>query len=156
MKNQIFYICIAVIALVLGVTLQQWSRPDFATIQDGKSYSMRDLRGNWLVINYFAEWCAPCLKEVPELNAFYRESGYPLFAISYDQETDNGMRELASKYQMQFPIISVENSLQLPFPRPKTLPTTYIYNPEGDLIKTIQGQITHSELVATIRKLERL
>lgn len=43
--------------------------------QHNNSYAAEDLEGRWLVVNYWAEWCAPCREELPELNALDKEKG---------------------------------------------------------------------------------
>lgn len=154
MKKFFLYAGFAAVSLAAGVFLQLSFHKDFHTI-DGQSGRWADFKGDWLVINYFAEWCAPCLKEVPELNAFHREYDIPLFAISFDGEPDDKMRNLMTKYNMTFPVISAEPMPELPVPKPRALPTTYILNPDGEIQKTIQGEVTHEMLFAAIEQLKQ-
>ena len=54
-------------------TLAGCSKPDYLLF-DGSSGSLEDLNGKWLVINYWADWCPPCIKELPELSSFYEDN----------------------------------------------------------------------------------
>lgn len=155
MKKFFLYGLVAIASLSAGVLFHLSSQKDFHTI-NGQEHSWSDYEGQWLVINYFAEWCAPCLKEVPELNQFNADYDIPLFAISFDGESDDKMREIASKYSMEFTIISAEPAPQLPVSKPRALPTTYIINPEGQMAKKIEGEVTHKMLFEAIEHLKSL
>lgn len=155
MKKLLIYSSFAVLSALFGAGVYQWQQPDFVTI-DGKPHHWRNLENNWLVVNYFAEWCAPCLEEVPELNEFSSRYDIPLFAISYDEEPDAKMQSIAKKYQMQFPIISAEPEPTMPFDKPAVLPGTFILDDKGKVRKVIKGKITHQSLYAAIKKLQSL
>lgn len=154
MKQFFLYGFVALLSLSAGIFWQVSQKADFYTI-DGTAHKWRDYQAQWLVINYFAEWCAPCLKEVPELNQFQQSGEYSLFAISFDNEDDNTMQAIAKKYQMQFPIISAESEPELPVAKPRALPTTYIINPNGEVAKTLMGEVTSEKLRQTIAELKR-
>lgn len=154
MKQFFLYGFVAVLSLAAGVFWQLSQQEDFYTI-DGQPHQWRSYHGQWVVINYFAEWCAPCLKEVPELNAFQHNYSEPLFAISFDNEDDLKMQEMASKYGMEFAIISAEKAPKMPVAKPRALPTTYILNPKGEVAETLMGEITHEKLYRTIAELKK-
>lgn len=153
MKKFFLYVVVAAISLCAGILFHFSAQKDFHTI-DGNSHNWSDFEQQWVVINYFAEWCAPCLKEVPELNKFHHNSKIPLFAISFDGESDLKMHEISEKYNMEFSIISAESAPILPISKPRALPTTYILNPQGQLEKTLQGEVTHKSLIAIIGQLK--
>ena len=83
--SRIGYFC----ALVILVSLSGCSNEPSYRLADGDSISFSELRGDWVVINYWAEWCAPCRKEIPELNelpAIAAEQGavFKVFGVNYD------------------------------------------------------------------------
>ena len=147
------YTAVAALSLSAGILFHISAQKDFHTI-DGTSHNWRDFDQQWVVVNYFAEWCAPCLKEIPELNQFANNYNVPLFAISFDGEPDLKMQEISKKYNMEFTVISAEPPPKLPVIKPRALPTTYILNPQGELEKTLQGEITYQSLVAIIEHLK--
>ncbi|WP_395343378.1 TlpA family protein disulfide reductase [Ningiella sp. W23] len=140
-------LCTAVMA---GAFVYQASQSDFVTL-DGTSHKHADYLGKHVIVNYFAEWCAPCLKEVPELSEFNRIKGDDavLFAVSYDNLSDEELRELKQKYNMEFPLIASLNT-PFPFERPQYLPATYIINPDGTLKGQLFGEQSAQALIEAI------
>lgn len=142
MKKILLYLVVGISTLVLGVTYQLNSKYDFTTL-DGSTYQFKELEGKWVVINYFAEWCAPCLREIPELNEFKEltdnNQNAILFGVSYDAMQDHELSLLAEKYKIAFPLINnVETAL--PFDAPKYLPATYLIRPDGTLAGQLLGE----------------
>lgn len=121
-----------------------------AAQQQATGYRWVDLQGRYVVVNYFAEWCAPCLKEVPELNEFYHQHGaqVPLFAVSFDPLSNADLAGLQQKYAMAFPLVQTTPVAQLPFARPKMLPATYIVQPDGSIVGPLLGEQTLQSLRA--------
>ena len=58
-------------SVIAGFVGYQYTKADFVTT-DGTTYQWQELEGNWVIINYFAPWCVPCLREMPELHEFDR------------------------------------------------------------------------------------
>lgn len=161
--NRIYFKLLAFFLLictsaVAGYFAYDYTRADFKTIS-GETHQWRTLQGEWVVVNYFAEWCAPCLREVPELNEFHQQiSSKPiqLFAVSFDNEPDDVLLNLQQKYAMEFPVISSGKQHDLKVPRPESLPATYIISPDGKIMKRLLGEQTAEQLLATIEHLKSL
>lgn len=150
MKKALLYIFAGIGALALGIAYQVHNRYDFTTL-DGSTYQFKELQGKWVIVNYFAEWCAPCLREIPELNEFKalidtNESAV-LFGISYDAMQDHELSLIAQKYNIEFPLINnVETTL--PFETPQYLPATYLIRPDG----TLAGQLLGEQSVKSLQE----
>ncbi|MBT1449588.1 TlpA family protein disulfide reductase [Glaciecola sp. XM2] len=154
MQKKWTILVIAPIAALVGVMFYVYNQSDFTTL-DGEQHKHSDLRGQYVLVNYFAEWCAPCLKEVPELSELQRikPDNVLLFAISYDDVTDDKLRELQIKYEMEFPLI---NTISEPFPfeRPQFLPATYVLKPDGTVAGQLFGEQTAESLLNVIAEIE--
>lgn len=158
MKKFLFVI-VAFGAMLSGMFLfnSQFHNKDFTTLE-GQSYSWSDWRGKWVVVNYFAEWCAPCLREIPELNQFSqgnKGSNIQLFAVSYDNLKTSHLKNIRDKYQINFPVITSDSERVMLNPTPGVLPTTYIISPQGKVVKTLQGEQTQDGLLAELTALGR-
>lgn len=146
----------ALLALLVGVLTQQNLKVDFTTL-DGEGQRWRHSQGNWRVVNYFAEWCAPCLREMPELNRFYQQHNHEIdiFAVSFDPLSKEQLVTLQQKYDIQFPIINKINTLPWGRP-PNSLPTTYILDASGKVLKQLKGEQSAEKLIQTINLLKTL
>lgn len=138
---------LALIGLVGGILMQQSTRYDFITL-DNKRYQWRDLHGEWVVLNYFAPWCAPCLKELPELNQFARAvpEHTRLLVVNYDRTSMSEAAALYEKYDMQFELIVNQSETKMPVPPPAALPATYLIDPQGNVVHQFTGEITATSL----------
>lgn len=138
----------AILALASGLWANNALKTDFSTLS-GDSYQWREFSEKWVVVNYFAEWCAPCLKEIPELNAFAEfateHNDLALFGISYDQVSEQQLIILRDKYGIDFELIkSVEG--EMPNSRPKNLPATFLIAPNGEVFKQLLGEQSNLQL----------
>lgn len=108
---------------------------------------LQDYRGRWLVVNYWAKWCKPCIKEIPELNSLNEK--YPQVAvlgIDYDAATGAELQKQIETLGITFPVLLQEPSAQLGIELPAVLPTTLIINPDGKLVQTLVGPQTIESL----------
>ena len=151
----------ALLALVVGFWTQQYLKVDFTTL-DGQQHRWSaspwsHSKGNWKVVNYFAEWCAPCLREMPELNQFHQlhNQQIDIFAVSFDPLKKQQLITLQQKYDIQFPIIDKLHSLPWEQP-PSSLPTTYILDGDGKVQKQLKGEQSAEKLLLTINHLKGL
>jgi thiol-disulfide isomerase/thioredoxin len=143
------------VPLAVGVLVYQSQQFDFETVE-GKTHSWSDMRGEWVVINYFAPWCAPCLREMPELNALATAlpSNTRLFAINYDRLSREDLADLITKYDIKLDVIFAQQDTLLPISKPAYLPATFIIGPDGEIKETIMGEVTEQGLKNRLRVLK--
>jgi thiol-disulfide isomerase/thioredoxin len=141
----------ALLALSLCALLTACSKPDYHTV-DGGNGRFADLRGKWLLINYWAEWCKPCIEEIPELNRFDRQfaAQATVLAVNYDNAQGEQLQQQIKKLQIELPVLQQDPSAQLGYQRPDALPTTLVFDPEGQLKATLVGPQTMATLAAAI------
>lgn len=115
---------------------------------DGNRGKFSDHRGRWIVINYWAIWCAPCIKEIPEFNELSerRRDDVAVFGVDFDQSAEAELKKHIDKLNIQFPVLIDDPAALLGLPAPRTLPVTYIINPAGELTRTLSGPQTLASL----------
>lgn len=115
----------------------------------GKQHSLSQYAGKWLIINYWATWCPPCLEEVPELVALYDDrKGKDLMVIGvvFDYETVEEVKRYADDMLMSYPIVLGNKVVTKQIGSAEVLPTTYIFNPQGKLVKVKHGIVSRQYL----------
>lgn len=97
-------------------------------------------QGRWLYVNYWAEWCAPCLEEIPELNAFHgADNGAEVLGINFDQVDSALMAQQAEALAIAFPLALGDPAALFGIQAPEVLPSTYVFDPEGRLVTVLVG-----------------
>jgi thiol-disulfide isomerase/thioredoxin len=110
---------------------------------------LKESKGQWVFVNYWAQWCKPCIKEIPELNALNADhSDITVLGVNYDGVTGEELAKQLTDLQVGFDTLSSDPSAALGIPRPVVLPTTVIISPSGDLHSTLLGPQTLETLLA--------
>ena len=111
------------------------------------SLDLADYAGRWVVVNYWAKWCKPCIKEIPELNTLdERYPGVAVLGVNYDGATGPELQAQVDALGIAFPNLLTEPSAQLGTELPSVLPTTLVINPRGELVQTLVGPQTLESL----------
>jgi thiol-disulfide isomerase/thioredoxin len=131
-------------------------KPEQPTLQvttlDGKPYDLASHRGRWVVVNFWATWCGPCLKEMPDLSALdaMREH-IDVIGLAYEDITPADLKAFLQKHPVVYPIAVVDvYDPPKDFATPVGLPTTYLIAPDGKVAKHFLGPITAHDIDAAI------
>lgn len=137
--------------LILWVIFLIGCSPE-ASIRDtqGQEFTLTSLKGNWVLVNYWAIWCKPCIREIPELNKIDAERpDIKVLGFNYDRHEMAVLKDQMKALGVKFQVVlddPGEHFLEYSFPR--VLPTTLIINPQGKLAKTLIGPQTFESLTA--------
>ncbi len=112
---------------------------------DESPLSWQSLRGEWVFINYWAVWCAPCRKEIPELNEF---SQGRVLGVNYDNPDLATLTQHSQELGIEFTQLQVDPSQALGFERPSVLPATFVFDPQGVYRGVMMGPQTQASLAA--------
>jgi thiol-disulfide isomerase/thioredoxin len=103
---------------------------------------------DWTFINYWAEWCKPCIREVPELNALDARDGYRVLGVNFDGESGAELAAQEDKLRIAFPTLEIDPAPRFDLERPAVLPTTLVVAPGGRLHRVLVGPQTIDSLIA--------
>lgn len=118
----------------------------------GNAALLESLRGQWVVINYWAKWCKPCIEEIPELNELdHLHDDITVLGVNYDGVTGEELAAQLRELKVDFPTLAEDPAQLLGQPRPSVLPTTFIINPTGELLGSLVGPQTLESLLAATR-----
>ena len=106
-----------------------------------------------MVVNYWADWCPPCIKEMPELTSFYNSNKDSVLVLAYNFDRLEGqeLSDQIERFGVDIPSITNDPGLLFGWESPPSLPATYIINPEGQLLHTLIGPQTQKGLEKYIR-----
>lgn len=123
---------------------------------DGKSWRLADLKGKWVVVNFWATWCAPCVKEIPDIAAFAKAHPGDAVVLGVALDYDNvvQVKAFAKKVGMTYPLVPGEDKEQAEkqLGKVKGLPTTLVYDPSGKQVLNRTGTITREQLEDIVKR----
>ncbi len=139
------------VLVLLCLAFVSCGKPDYID-SNGNSGNFSDHRGRWMIINYWAVWCKPCIKEVPELNQFAKTHSDKavLFGVDFDDSQGKKLQQHREKLGIEFPVLSSDPTFALHYQRPSVLPTTLVFNPDGQLHRKLVGPQTEQSLLQAI------
>jgi len=126
---------------------------DFSLPQlHGETVSLSDFRQQWVVLNYWATWCAPCRKEIPDLSSLHEDrDDIVVLGLAFEDTDMETFDAFLEEYHPSYPILLVDvYAPPEPFGAPKALPTTIILGLEGYPVKTFVGPVSRESIEAFI------
>lgn len=124
------------------------------TLDHGR-FDLAQQRGQWVVVNFWATWCAPCLKEIPDLNALDAgNADVTVIGLAYEEITPEAMRAFyVAQVKPDYPvaILDVVNP-PADFDTPRGLPFTVLLDPEGAVVHQFLGPVTGQDILDRIAK----
>lgn len=127
------------------------SKPDLRVFE-GDNVFLSDLKGKWIIFNYWADWCPPCIKEIPELNNLQKNYSNKLkvFLINFDMLEGEELNQQLKKFNVKVDSLLSDPSTIYKWVIPENLPVTFIINKNGDLEHTLVGPQTEEEIISLL------
>ena len=141
------------LALVAGAQAEPAKMPTLSVkTLDGGTFDLAAERGKWVIVNFWATWCSPCIKEMPDISKFVASrSDVSAIGLAFGGEEIADVTGFLEKHPVKYPIANVPlESPPKDFGAPKGLPTTFLIAPDGSLAKKFTGPITAGELEKAI------
>lgn len=119
----------------------------------GHEQRLQDYRGKWVLVNFWATWCPPCLEEIPDLIALYeahKNKDMVIIGVALDS-TRESVVEFVAKKKITYPVVFGDYDLAAQVGEVEALPTSYLYDPTGKLVSYQQGMVTRSSVETYVK-----
>jgi thiol-disulfide isomerase/thioredoxin len=141
--------CFLIFACVLLIGCE---RPVYEVV-GGSGLSESDLTDRWLVINYWATWCGPCITEIPEFNEIHHNprSDLIVLGVNFDGPTERSTQQAdLEKMKIEFPVVIQDPAARFGYEVPSVLPTTVIVRPDGSIAAQLVGPQTKASVMQVV------
>ena len=109
----------------------------------GKVHRLEDYKGKWVLINFWATWCPPCLEEMPALQQLHEtRKDLVVIGIAMEYQDVAYVKQFADDLLVSFPIVLGDRKIAAQIGKVPGLPTTYLYNTEGQIAAHHVGALT--------------
>ena len=119
---------------------------------EGKLHRVSDNRGKWLVINFWATWCPPCIAEMPELQKFHQQNqaNAQVWGVTFEDTHKANVRRFIEQLGITYPILGYGQDPLTGFGTVTVLPTTFIIDKQGLFYHRFEGPITAQDIAEII------
>lgn len=110
----------------------------------GKSHKLSQYKGKWVLVNYWATWCPPCLAEIPDLASLHRDkrNNLVVLGVAMEYQDPQQVLDFARAQKIPYPIILADDRAIEQIGPVRGLPTTYLYNPQGQQVAYNVGMLS--------------
>lgn len=141
--------------LLIGVLLA-WSFSGHAadfSLEDmqGKTHRLADYRGKWVLVNFWATWCPPCLNEIPELVSLHDAHKVAVIGIAIDSGSHKKVAKFVEAHGISYPMVMGNDKIVAQIGGVDMLPTSYLYAPNGEQVSYQAGEVTRASVEAYIK-----
>jgi thiol-disulfide isomerase/thioredoxin len=146
-RKQFYPMWLAGLLLALSVSWAQAA--DFKVIDtEGKAHTLSGYKGKWVLVNYWATWCPPCLEEIPDLIALHenKKNNLVVIGVAMDYRNAKQVTDFAEGLLVNYPIVLGTPQIVNQIGPVQGLPTTYLFNPDGKKVAQQVGLITRASV----------
>lgn len=115
--------------------------------------NLEKFHGKWVFINYWASWCESCKLEIPELNAFAKKhaGNVVFFGVNYDGLEGSALKRAIAQSHITFTVLTDDPKESLKLGPVNAVPTTFVFDPQGNLVDTLLGPQSQTSLEKIIK-----
>jgi len=147
---------VLLLAIALPLTVLAVEMP--LTDTHGNKVNLSSYQGKWIVVNYWATWCPPCIIEMPELQAFHDRHAATDDAIVLGINTEligeQQLQQFLDDYFITYPIFVSKPTQQSELGLIPGLPTTFLVTPQGKVVARQVGPVTEEMIEQFIKKFQ--
>lgn len=138
---------LCILALFSGAALPAGAEEFSVQDMSGKTHALADYKGRWVLVNFWATWCPPCLEEIPDLIALQeKRKDVVVIGVAMEYRNPQEVSKFVDDNLMSYPIVLGDDKTVRQFGSVAILPTTLFYNPAGKLVRTHRGMVTRQTI----------
>ncbi|MEW5893191.1 MAG: TlpA disulfide reductase family protein [Pseudomonadota bacterium] len=124
------------------------------TDSQGKVHRLADYKGKWVLVNFWATWCPPCLEEIPDLVALHenKQNKLVVIGVALDYQDPQTVLRFAEQQMISYPVVLGDYRLAGQIGPVRGLPTSYLYNPQGKVVAYTVGALSRAAVEGYIAK----
>ena len=134
--------------------------PNYETANSEDLVSLSDYKGKVVILDFWATWCPPCRKGIPdlvELKNEFKNEDFEIIGISLDGVTRGGATKndvvpFIKDYGINYPVILGDNNISQQYGGIQSIPTSFVIDKEGYIVSYYQGLIEKSQYISDIKK----
>lgn len=142
------------IGLLLALPLSGYAVDFSLEDMQGRIHRLTDYRGKWVLVNFWATWCPPCLSEIPELinlHDAHKERDLVVIGISMDSGSGRKVADFAVAHGISYPVVLGNRKIAAQIGKLEVLPTSYLYAPNGEQVSHQTGEVTRESVETYIK-----
>ena len=131
------------IAVLMLMAVSSTAAAFTLTDTKGKTHTLADYKGKWVLVNFWATWCPPCQEEMPDLQKLHEtRKDLVVIGIAMEYRDPEYVKQFADQMFVSFPIVLGNERIAAQIGKVPGLPTTYLYDPNGNLAAYNVGALT--------------
>ena len=147
MKRAAFLIIALFMLASHAMASNAWSLTDAS----GKPIDLAAYKGKWVLVNFWATWCPPCLEEIPDLESLYKEGKLVVIGIAMNYKSPSEVLDFARKQGITYPVVLGNEDTASQFGDLDSLPTSFLYSPDGRLAGEHAGMLSKQNLLSALQ-----
>lgn len=142
---------LALVAVAPSALAGDWRLKD----SSGAKHALSELKGKWVLVNFWAPWCPPCLKEMPEFSALQKQhADLQVIGVAIMYRSSREVMNVARGQSVPYPIVMGTEDIASEFGEIRGLPTSFLYSPDGNLVGRHDGPLTQADIERVLQQKE--
>ncbi|MDO8264384.1 MAG: TlpA disulfide reductase family protein [Gallionella sp.] len=120
----------------------------------GNTHRLEDYRGKWVLVNFWATWCPPCLSEIPELSGLHdahKDKDLVVIGIAIDSGSSRKVTDFSQAHGISYPVVMGNSKIAAQIGELDVLPTSYLFSPNGEQVSYQPGEVTRESVETYIK-----
>ncbi len=137
-----------ILAVLLLSILATAAQAFTLTDSTGKVHRLADYKGKWVLVNFWATWCPPCLEEIPDLIALHesKKNKLAVIGVAMEYQDPKYVLDFADQQMISYPIVLGNSAVAKQIGPVRGLPTTYLFNPQGKMVAYNVGALSRADV----------